>query len=78
MLTKMDDFDLAFCGDWFMPKTDEQLDELLEDDERNMLVPRKCPAELADRVTHLDTQSDELLERDLAFFYSAFVVEEVR
>ena len=44
----------------------------------NMLVPRRAPAELADRVTHLDTLSEALADRDLAFFYSAFVVEEVR
>ena len=44
----------------------------------NMLVPRKCPEQLADHVTHLKAQSNELLQRDLAFFYSAFVVEEVR
>jgi len=44
----------------------------------NMLVPRNCPPELASRVTHLKELSQELYVRDLAFFYSAFVVEEVR
>jgi S-adenosylmethionine-diacylglycerol 3-amino-3-carboxypropyl transferase len=43
----------------------------------NMLAPRRCPDELVDRVTALDELADELLGRDKAFFYSAFVVEEV-
>lgn len=42
----------------------------------NMLVPRRAPEEHAARVRHLAELSRELLERDLAFFYSAFVVEE--
>ncbi len=44
----------------------------------NMLVPRRCPAELADRVRSLDELAEALFQRDAAFFYSAFVVEEVR
>ena len=43
----------------------------------NMLVPRQCPEELADRVRLLEDLSDELFAQDLAFFYRAFVVEEV-
>lgn len=43
----------------------------------NMLVPRRAPSEHAHRVRHLAELSHELLERDLAFFYSAFVLEEV-
>jgi S-adenosylmethionine-diacylglycerol 3-amino-3-carboxypropyl transferase len=42
----------------------------------NMLVPRRCPAELAGRVRALP-EAAELLARDRAFFYSAFVLEEV-
>jgi len=44
----------------------------------NMLVPRRCPGELSSRVRSLDALAQRLFERDLAFFYSAFVVEEVR
>ena len=44
----------------------------------NMLVPRRVPAELEPRVRSLEELSRTLLEQDLAFFYSAFVVEEVR
>ncbi|MBI5368643.1 MAG: DUF3419 family protein [Planctomycetes bacterium] len=44
----------------------------------NMMAPRRRPDELADRVTVLDDLARELHARDRAFFYSAFVVEEVR
>jgi S-adenosylmethionine-diacylglycerol 3-amino-3-carboxypropyl transferase len=44
----------------------------------NMLAPRHCPKRLSDRVTPLDELASELLGRDKAFFYSAFVVEEVK
>ncbi|MDP8247301.1 MAG: DUF3419 family protein [Candidatus Tritonobacter lacicola] len=44
----------------------------------NMLVPRSCPREFNDRVTPLADISGELLQRDRAFFYTAFVVEEVK
>ena len=43
----------------------------------NTLVPRGRPAELADRVRPLDELSAALHERDLAFFYGAFHVDEV-
>jgi S-adenosylmethionine-diacylglycerol 3-amino-3-carboxypropyl transferase len=43
----------------------------------NMLVPRQCPKELADRVRLQQELSDTLFAQDLAFFYRAFVVEEV-
>ncbi|NTV15458.1 MAG: DUF3419 family protein [Desulfobulbaceae bacterium] len=44
----------------------------------NMLVPRHCPAELADRIVSCEELAGELFRRDRAFFYSAFIVEEVR
>jgi S-adenosylmethionine-diacylglycerol 3-amino-3-carboxypropyl transferase len=44
----------------------------------NMLAPRSRPASLAGRVESLDTLADELFRDDRAFFYSRFVVEEVR
>lgn len=43
----------------------------------NMLVPRRCPSELAARVKPLHGLSKRFFGRDRAFFYSAFVVEEV-
>ncbi len=42
----------------------------------NMLVPRRCPAKLADRIRPLAELSADLFARDLAFFYSNFIVEE--
>ena len=44
----------------------------------NMLVPRQCPSSLAARVTSLEKEANTLFEEDLAFFYSRFVLEEVR
>jgi S-adenosylmethionine-diacylglycerol 3-amino-3-carboxypropyl transferase len=44
----------------------------------NMLAPRRCPAALASVVRPLDDLASDLFRRDLAFFYSAFVLEEVR
>jgi S-adenosylmethionine-diacylglycerol 3-amino-3-carboxypropyl transferase len=43
----------------------------------NMLVPRSCPKVYAGRVTHLAELSQSLFAQDRAFFYSAFVVDEV-
>ena len=42
----------------------------------NMLVPRRRPESAAPRVRALPELSARLFARDLAFFYSAFVVEE--
>jgi S-adenosylmethionine-diacylglycerol 3-amino-3-carboxypropyl transferase len=44
----------------------------------NTLVPRGRPEELAARVQPLADLSRDLFERDLAFFYGAFHVDEVR
>lgn len=43
----------------------------------NMLVPRRRPEAYADRIRSLDQEARELFAGDLAFFYSAFVLEEV-
>jgi S-adenosylmethionine-diacylglycerol 3-amino-3-carboxypropyl transferase len=43
----------------------------------NMLVPRQRPESLAERIRPLAPLAEELFARDLAFFYSRFVVEEV-
>lgn len=42
----------------------------------NMLAPRRCPEAFGDRVRPLDGLATQLFERDRAFFYSAFRVEE--
>jgi S-adenosylmethionine-diacylglycerol 3-amino-3-carboxypropyl transferase len=44
----------------------------------NMLAPRSRPESLADRIAPLPEISAELFAQDKAYFYSAFVVEEVR
>jgi S-adenosylmethionine-diacylglycerol 3-amino-3-carboxypropyl transferase len=44
----------------------------------NMLAPRTCPDELKSRIESLDTLSDQLFRQDKAFFYSRFIVEEVK
>lgn len=41
----------------------------------NMLAPRSCPEHW--HVTRLKELGDTLLQKDKAFFYSAFIVEEV-
>lgn len=43
----------------------------------NMLVPRRRPEDFADKVRPLEGEARELFAGDLAFFYSAFVLEEV-
>jgi S-adenosylmethionine-diacylglycerol 3-amino-3-carboxypropyl transferase len=42
----------------------------------NLLVPRRAPRALADRVVERREEGDALFAKDLAFFYSAFVLEE--
>ncbi len=44
----------------------------------NMLVPRRCPETLKPQLEPRDDLAKRLHELDRAFFYSAFVVEEVR
>jgi S-adenosylmethionine-diacylglycerol 3-amino-3-carboxypropyl transferase len=44
----------------------------------NMLVPRRRPDAMADRLVPLTDLATRLHEADRAFFYSAFVIEEVR
>ncbi len=43
----------------------------------NMLVPRRLAASFSERVRPLESEAAELFARDQAFFYSAFVLEEV-
>ena len=44
----------------------------------NMLVPRRCGEDFPGHVTALGELSGRLHQRDMAFFYSAFILEEVR
>ena len=44
----------------------------------NMMVPRRAPACRTDRVTTCTADEDRLKAMDKAFFYSDFVIEEVR
>ncbi len=43
----------------------------------NMLAPRCCPDDWSDRVVRKRELGERLLKKDKAFFYSAFIVEEV-
>lgn len=43
----------------------------------NMLVPRTAPKRFEDRIRYLEQLSKKLFRSDLAFFYSAFRIEEV-
>ena len=43
----------------------------------NMLVPRKRPQSMSDRLRPLDELAHRLYAQDKAFFYMDFVVEEV-
>jgi S-adenosylmethionine-diacylglycerol 3-amino-3-carboxypropyl transferase len=43
----------------------------------NMMAPRRRPQSLAGRLRPLNDLADQLYRQDKAFFYSAFVVEEV-
>ncbi len=44
----------------------------------NMMAPRRVPGDLADKVTTMTGIEDAQKARDKAFFYSDFVVEQVR
>ncbi len=43
----------------------------------NMLAPRCCPQQWSDRVGRKDALAQRLFAEDKAFFYSAFIVEEI-
>jgi hypothetical protein len=42
-----------------------------------MLAPRRLAPSFPGRVRSLDDEARQLFARDLAFFYSAFVIDEV-
>jgi S-adenosylmethionine-diacylglycerol 3-amino-3-carboxypropyl transferase len=43
----------------------------------NMLAPRSCPATMAGHLRPLAAEAQRLFQLDKAFFYSAFVLEEL-
>jgi len=80
-----DGFNLSDIFEYLDPATSAAVYERLLETARpgarfaywNMLVPRRRPEALAARVRSLDAEARELFARDQAFFYSAFVLEEV-
>jgi S-adenosylmethionine-diacylglycerol 3-amino-3-carboxypropyl transferase len=44
----------------------------------NMLAPRRSPESMRGRIVPLAEEADRLHRADKAFFYSAFILEEIR
>lgn len=82
---KFDCFNLSDIFEYMSPSSYEQLLKLIVSSARpgarlaywNMLAPRHRPDSLAMSLRPLVELSSQLFARDQAFFYSAFVVEEV-
>jgi S-adenosylmethionine-diacylglycerol 3-amino-3-carboxypropyl transferase len=82
---RFDCFNLSDVFEYMSPAAYEQLMKLIVSRSRagarlaywNMLAPRRRPESLAEAVRPLNELSARLFARDLAFFYSAVVVEEV-
>jgi S-adenosylmethionine-diacylglycerol 3-amino-3-carboxypropyl transferase len=82
----VDRFNLSDIFEYMSPERSAQLLARLADAGRpgarlaywNMLVPRSRPEALAGRLQPLRELAARLHEQDKAFFYSAFVVEEVQ
>ena len=83
---KFDGFNLSDIFEYLNDSTCEDIYGILLEHSKpgarfvywNMLVPRSCPAKLRERVACLEEFSAELFGRDKAFFYSRFIVEEVK
>lgn len=81
-----DGFNLSDIFEYMAPAASEPLFERLAGCGRpgarlaywNLLVPRRRPERLCDRVRPLEDLAADLHARDRAFFYSAFRVEEIR
>ncbi len=79
-------FNLSDVFEYVSPQATARLLEAIADRARaggrlvywNMLAPRSRPDALAARLEPLDEQARELHALDKAFFYSRFVIEEVR
>lgn len=84
-LQKFDCFNLSDIFEYIAPNTYEELLRLIASSARpgarlaywNMLAPRHRPESMATTLRPLSELSARLFARDRAFFYSAFVVEEV-
>ncbi len=82
---KFDCFNLSDIFEYMSPSSYEQLLKLIVSSARpgarlaywNMLAPRHRPESMAADLRPLAELSAQLFARDRAFFYSAFVVEEV-
>ncbi len=80
-----DGYNLSDIFEYLDPATTERLYGRLLDTARpgarlaywNMLVPRRRPEASAGRITERTDLADEFFKRDRAFFYSAFVIDEV-
>lgn len=81
-----DGFNLSDIFEYMSPEIFKQVYEQLLNHARpgsrlvywNMLAPRSCPAEFSDRVEYKKELSEEFLARDKAWFYSRFIIEEVK
>lgn len=83
--TKIDRFNLSDIFEYVSTENHQQILERVACASRskarlaywNMLAPRHRPEAMADRLRPLTHLANQLYARDRAFFYSAFVVEEV-
>jgi S-adenosylmethionine-diacylglycerol 3-amino-3-carboxypropyl transferase len=83
--SSIDRFNLSDIFEYMSPENHHRLLERLIHAGRsggrlaywNMLAPRSRPESLADRLKSLKDEGERLLLKDKAFFYSAFVVEEI-
>lgn len=79
-----DGFNLSDIFEYLDDQQCERVFRVLRDKSRigarfaywNMLVPRRRPESLTERVTPLEDLAADLFARDRAFFYSRFVIEE--
>lgn len=84
--SRLSKFNLSDIFEYLSPENTERLlDKIARSARRggriaywNMLAPRSAPESLRDRIRPLPELSQQLHLLDKAFFYSAFVVEEIR
>jgi S-adenosylmethionine-diacylglycerol 3-amino-3-carboxypropyl transferase len=82
---KVDRWNLSDIFEYMSPENHGRLLETLSNRSKpgarlaywNMLAPRRRPDSLAGRLRSLDVLANDLFSRDNAWFYCAFVVEEV-
>lgn len=83
---KIDRLNLSDIFEYMSRETTEKvIDQILQSTRSgsrlaywNMLAPRCSPEAWSDRIVRLRELGDRLLQKDKAFFYSAFIVEEVQ